>query len=52
MDEEKLKERDFHVYVGWKVPFFIKLAWTILITWSIVYGVVYITPDLRMWLAK
>jgi hypothetical protein len=52
MDENNLKERDFHVYVGWKIPFFIKFAWVVLILWGLVYGVMYITPDLKMWLNK
>jgi hypothetical protein len=46
------KERDYHVYLGWKIPVFIKLAWGVLLTWCVVYFVLYALPDLKVWLEK
>lgn len=52
MDEKKLKERDFQVYQGWKIPAFLKMAWTALIIWQVVYLVTYLVPNLKEWLNK
>lgn len=52
MDENNLKERDFHKYVGWKVPFFIKFAWTVFIIGAVTYLSKYMVPDLLLWMNK
>lgn len=50
MDEKNLKERDFHCYVGWKVPLFIKIAWLGLAIWIMTYFVKFLLPSLRSWI--
>ena len=52
MENRDLKERDFHHGEGHSIPFFIKLAWTILIIWAISYLVLYSFPNLKVWLNK
>lgn len=52
MEDKKLKERDFQVYVGWKIPLFIKMAWAVLVIWQVFYLVSYLIPNLKVWLNK
>ncbi|MFZ8934911.1 MAG: hypothetical protein ACO20H_09595 [Bacteriovoracaceae bacterium] len=39
-------------YQGHKIPLVIKIVWSILIVWLIVYLVSYLGPDLKIWLNK
>lgn len=52
MEEEKVSEKDFQKYVGWKIPFALKLIWLILFFWIVAYIVIYLVPDLMIWLRK
>lgn len=52
MENKDLKERDFHHGEGHSIPFFIKVAWTILISWAFFYLAVYCYPNLQEWLNK
>jgi hypothetical protein len=49
MENKELKERDFHHGEGHHFPFFLKIAWTILICWGIYYLFTYSLPDLKDW---
>ena len=52
MDNKNLKERDFHHYVGWKIPLFIKLAWLTFFIAAVTYLGKFMVPDLLIWLRK
>lgn len=41
-----------HKYIGNHIPFFIKLAWVILILWILYYLLIYMIPDLKIWMGK
>jgi hypothetical protein len=46
---DKHPERENHFSESEKVPFVIKLAWTVLITWSMIYFIKWAWPDLLIW---
>lgn len=52
MDDNNLKERDFHRYRGWQVPFVIKVAWTLLLAWIVIYFTSFVLPNLKAWLNR
>ncbi len=39
-------------YKSHKIPLVIKFVWTVLIIWLIVYLILYMAPDLKIWLNK
>jgi len=46
------KETDLLVYRGNSVPRFLRLAWTLLVIFSIYYLAKFMWPDLKLWMNK
>jgi hypothetical protein len=51
-DKPTPQEKDFLVYSGNSVPRFLRLMWTFLIVFCIVYCLRYATPDLIEWIKR
>ncbi len=47
---DEKREVDHLVYEGYRVPNFIRLAWTLLIVFIFVYLLIHMWPDLKLWL--
>ena len=52
MSEKMTKETDLLRYKGNDVPRSVRLWWTVVIVFSIGYLVIYMLPDLKVWLDK
>lgn len=50
-DFNELEQKDEIMYEGSSVPKLIKGAWFVFLIWAVIYAIMHIIPDLKIWFA-